>query len=164
MKWTYLFAVFTAGSYGENGMETFRLRTKVLNVCILGPVEVREYASDSDYEAIIQNMNGTERAPRVIICFCYGETIRGLLKAIHKLKLKGRFMILGSDGWSDRIDVARGYYEEAVGSLSIKAYSPLIKEFDSYFSNLNPSNNRRNVWFNEYWEETFRCYLIGMLF
>lgn len=25
--------------------------------------------------------------------------------------------------------------------------------------NLNPSNNKRNVWFNEYWEETFKCYL-----
>ena len=160
MKWTYIFAVYTAGSYGQNGMETFRIETKLLNVCILGPVEVREYASNTDYEAIISNMNRTKRA-RVIVCFCYGETIRGLLRAINKLNLKGRFIILGSDGWSDRIDVAQDYYEEAVGSLSIKAYSPLIKEFDSYFTQLNPSNNLRNVWFDEYWQERFKCYLTG---
>jgi len=160
MKWTYIFAVYTAGSYGQNGMETFRIETKLLNVCILDPVEIREYASSTDYEAIIQNMEKNKRA-RVIVCFCYGETIRGLLRAINKLNLKGRFIILGSDGWSDRIDVAQDYYEEALGSMSIKAYSPLIKEFDSYFTQLNPSNNLRNVWFDEYWQERFKCYLTG---
>lgn len=75
-------------------METFRMETKVLNVCLLGPVEIRDYASDKDYEAIILNMNITKRA-RVIVCFCYGKTIRGLLGAIHRLNLKGRFIILG---------------------------------------------------------------------
>ena len=64
-----------------------------------------------------------------------------------------------SDGWSDRNEIAEDYYEEAVGSLSIKAYSPLIKEFDDYFTALNPSNNLRNVWFNEYWEERFQCHV-----
>jgi hypothetical protein len=64
-----------------------------------------------------------------------------------------------SDGWSDRIDVAQDYYEEAVGSLSFKAYSPVVTEFNEYFQNLNPVNNLRNVWFNEYWQERFKCFI-----
>ena len=32
-------------------------------------------------------------------------------------------------------------------------------EFNDYFTNLNPANNKRNVWFNEYWEEMFKCYI-----
>lgn len=64
-----------------------------------------------------------------------------------------------SDGWSDRIDVAKDYYEEALGSFSIKAYSPVVEEFNDYFINLNPSNNLRNVWFVEYWEDRFKCYI-----
>ncbi len=67
--------------------------------------------------------------------------------------------LLKSDGWSDRIDVAKDYYEEAVGSFSIKAYSPKVTEFDRYFTNLNPANNLRNEWFNEYWEEMFKCHI-----
>jgi hypothetical protein len=55
--------------------------------------------------------------------------------------------------------VAVGYHEEAMGSLSVKAYSPLVKEFDNYFMSLNPSNNLRNIWFNEYWEARFNCYI-----
>ncbi len=55
--------------------------------------------------------------------------------------------------------MARGYYEEALGSLSVKAYSPLVKEFDEYFTALNPENNLRNVWFEEYWQERFECYI-----
>lgn len=82
------------------------------------------------------------------------------IKDITTIKhLKLNLIFDKSDGWSDRIDVAQDYYEEAEGSLSIKAYSPLIHEFDGYFTGLNPSNNARNVWFNEYWEERFKCYL-----
>ena len=43
--------------------------------------------------------------------------------------------------------------------MSVKAYSPVVKEFDDYFISLNPSNNLRNVWFEEYWQERFHCHL-----
>ena len=139
-------------------MDAFHSETSLLNICLAVYTKIRESAKEDVYEKLIIKMNKIPKA-RVIVCFCYGETIRGLLAAIHRLNLKGRFTILGSDGWSDRIDVAQDYYEEAEGSLSIKAYSPLIEEFDNYFTSLTPSNNARNVWFNEYWEERFKCYL-----
>jgi hypothetical protein len=81
---------------------------------------------------------------------------------LNGYKLKYNFIFdkkQNSDGWSDRIDVAKDYYEEAVGSFSIKAYSPKVTEFDKHFANLNPSNNLRNEWFNEYWEEMFKCHI-----
>jgi hypothetical protein len=43
--------------------------------------------------------------------------------------------------------------------MSVKAYSPVVKEFDNYFISLDPSNNLRNVWFEEYWQERFKCHL-----
>ncbi len=75
-------------------MEAFRNETSYLNICLAMYEKIREYASDEDYENIIKKMNGTEKA-RVIVCFCYGETVRGLLSAIHRLNLKGRFLIVG---------------------------------------------------------------------
>jgi ABC-type branched-subunit amino acid transport system substrate-binding protein len=158
MNWTYVFAIYTDGSYGQAGMEAFRNETSYLNICLALYEKIREYASDEDYELVIRKMNHTANA-RVIVCFCYGETVRGLLGAMQRLGLATRFLILGSDGWSDRIDVAKDYYEEAVGSFSIKAYSPKVTEFDKYFINLSPANNARNVWFNEYWEEMFKCHI-----
>ena len=55
--------------------------------------------------------------------------------------------------------MAKGYYEEALGSFSIKAYSLRVKEFDEYFESLKPSNNFRNIWFKEYWQERFKCHI-----
>lgn len=82
------------GSYGQAGMEAFRNETLYLNMCLVEYEKIKEYASDEDYELVIKKMNKTTNAT-VIVCFCYGETVRGLLIAINKLNLKGRFLILG---------------------------------------------------------------------
>lgn len=95
MNWTYIFAIYTDGSYGQAGMEAFRNETNYLNICIASYEKIRAYASMEDYEIIIRKMNQTTSNANVIVCFCYGETVRGLLGAINKLGLKGRFLILG---------------------------------------------------------------------
>ncbi len=59
-------------------MEAFRTETAHLNICLAVYEKIREYASDSDYERSIKKMNETTKA-RVIVCFCYGETIRGMV-------------------------------------------------------------------------------------
>lgn len=94
MNWTYVFAIYTDGSYGQGGMEAFRNRTSYLNICLVMYEKITQYANDEDYENLIKRMNDTQSA-RVIVCFCYGETIRGLLAAINRLGLKGRFIIIG---------------------------------------------------------------------
>lgn len=66
----------------------------MLNICLAVYEKIKEYAVDNVYEALILKMNAIPKA-RVIVCFCYGETIRGLLRAIHKLNLIGRFIIVG---------------------------------------------------------------------
>ena len=113
MNWTYIFAVYTdgkeilatileklitpfdiLGSYGQAGMEAFRNETVYLDICLTEYEKIQEYATPNDYEILIKKLNRTQKA-RVIVCFCYGETVRGLLSAMNKLKLKGRFLILG---------------------------------------------------------------------
>lgn len=32
--------------------------------------------------------------------------------------------------------------------------------FDQYFTSRSLENNRRNIWFNEFWEDDFRCKLM----
>lgn len=114
MKWTYLFAIYTEGefrlnsveitfwltviwlkgNYGQAGMDAFHSETSLMNICLAVLTKIRESARKEVYENLIIKMNKISKA-RVIVCFCYGETIRGLLAAIHRLNLKGRFTILG---------------------------------------------------------------------
>jgi hypothetical protein len=82
----------------------------------------------------------------VIVCFCEGMTVRGLLNAIKFLNITNRFLIIGSDGWADRQDVVEGLEQQAVGSISIRIHSPAVKSFDDYYFALNPFENHRNPW------------------
>ena len=75
---------------------------------------------------------------RVVVCFCEGRTVRGLLAAIRANKLEGLFHIMGrygngadyqhflkndnlhsSDGWADRADVIQGLETAAVGKVLV---------------------------------------------
>lgn len=40
-------------------------------------------------------------------------------------------------------------------------FFPLLPGFDEYFTGLTLENNRRNVWFAEFWEENFDCRLLS---
>lgn len=104
----------------------------------------------------MKNLAEDENA-NVIVCFCEGMTVRGLLMAIKQLNLTNRFMIIGSDGWADRQDVISELEEQAVGSISIRIHSTYIKSFDEYYFALDPFENHRNPWFREFWEDKFHC-------
>ena len=68
-------------------MEAFRNETSYLNICLALYEKMREYASEEDYESVIRKMNKTTNA-RVIVCFCYGETIRGVYYSFLIIKKK----------------------------------------------------------------------------
>lgn len=111
---------------------------------------------DEKFEEMMANLQQDDTA-RVIVCFCEGMTVRGMLKAIKSLNMTNRFLIIGSDGWADRQDVVSDYELQAVGSISIRIHSPSLKSFDDYYFALNPFENHRNPWFREFWEDKFHC-------
>ncbi|VDD80304.1 unnamed protein product [Mesocestoides corti] len=110
-----------------------------------------------------------DRKAKVVVCFCQGETMAGIFKAMKTLGLEGRgYMFIGTDGWSDRLDVLgpvvnakteeRAYSRLALGSFSIKLHSPKVEGFDEYFTSLTPDTHHNvNPWFTEFWEQKFDC-------
>jgi hypothetical protein len=75
-------------------MEAFRNELLHLNVCFAAYEKIKLNVEEKDVTQLIARFNQTTAA-RVIVCFCYGETVRELLIAIKKLNLTGRFLILG---------------------------------------------------------------------
>ncbi|XP_069676283.1 metabotropic glutamate receptor 1-like [Periplaneta americana] len=155
-NWTYVSAVNTDENYGQSGIQAFRELAEKANVCIAKEDSVLSNAEDDMFDSVILKLNEDQNA-RVVVCFCEGMTVRGLLAATKRLNLTGRFLFLGSDGWADRSDVTDGYESQARGSISIRINSPNVTEFDDYYFNLNPYNNARNPWFREFWQYRFNC-------
>ncbi|XP_018331410.1 metabotropic glutamate receptor 5-like [Agrilus planipennis] len=155
-NWSYVSIVNTNENYGQSGIQAFREVAELADVCIAQENSILSGATHDAFDKVILNLKRDDKA-RVVVCFCEGLTIRGLLMATRRLNLTNHFLFIGSDGWADRNDVTEGYEAEAWGSISIRIYSPYVKEFDDYYLSLRPNTNTRNPWFKELWETHFGC-------
>nr|XP_015824998.2 metabotropic glutamate receptor 1 isoform X1 [Nothobranchius furzeri]XP_054597741.1 metabotropic glutamate receptor 1 isoform X1 [Nothobranchius furzeri] len=160
-NWTYVSAVHTEGNYGESGMEVFKEIASQEGLCIAHSDKIYSNAGEKHFDRLLRKLR--ERLPkaRVVVCFCEGMTVRGLLMAMRRLGVAGEFLLIGSDGWADRVEVVEGYEHEAVGGITVKLHSEEVSSFDNYFLKLKLSTNTRNPWFPEFWQYRFQCRLPG---
>ncbi|XP_071335420.1 metabotropic glutamate receptor 1 isoform X2 [Trachinotus anak] len=160
-NWTYVSAVHTEGNYGESGMEAFKELASQEGLCIAHSDKIYSNAGEKHYDRLLRKLR--ERLPkaRVVVCFCEGMTVRGLLMAMRRLGVFGEFLLIGSDGWADRYEVVEGYEQEAEGGITMKLQSEVVKSFDDYYLKLRLDTNTRNPWFPEFWQYRFQCRLLG---
>nr|3KS9_A Chain A, Metabotropic glutamate receptor 1 [Homo sapiens]3KS9_B Chain B, Metabotropic glutamate receptor 1 [Homo sapiens] len=162
-NWTYVSAVHTEGNYGESGMDAFKELAAQEGLSIAHSDKIYSNAGEKSFDRLLRKLR--ERLPkaRVVVCFCEGMTVRGLLSAMRRLGVVGEFSLIGSDGWADRDEVIEGYEVEANGGITIKLQSPEVRSFDDYFLKLRLDTNTRNPWFPEFWQHRFQCRLPGHL-
>ncbi|XP_038160133.1 metabotropic glutamate receptor 1 isoform X1 [Cyprinodon tularosa] len=160
-NWTYVSAVHTEGNYGESGMEAFKELASQEGLCIAHSDKIYSNAGEKHFDRLLRKLR--ERLPkaRVVVCFCEGMTVRGLLMAMRRLRVYGEFLLIGSDGWADRYEVVEGYEQEAEGGITMKLQSEVVKSFDEYYLKLRIDKNTRNPWFAEFWQYRFQCRLTG---
>ncbi|XP_076466154.1 uncharacterized protein LOC143297622 [Babylonia areolata] len=161
-NWTYISTVHSDGNYGMRGMEMFTDLVASYNICIASTDNVASSDSKLEFDRVVDTLKKTPNAS-VVVCFCEGITVKKLLQAISRKRVDGRFLIIGSDGWGNRLDVVEGQERTASGAISIKLYSPPLPHFDRYYGSLRPDGSvvHRNPWFTEFWQEKFHCYLPG---
>ena len=63
-------------------------------ICEAVSDKVPNNAEDSAYDNVIKNLKEKPNA-RVVVCFCEGMTIRGLLDATRRLGVEGQFLFIG---------------------------------------------------------------------
>ncbi|XP_069462798.1 metabotropic glutamate receptor 1 isoform X2 [Ambystoma mexicanum] len=160
-NWTYVSAVHTDGNYGESGMEAFKELAAQEGLCIAHSDKIYSNAGEKSFDRLLKKLR--ERLPkaRVVLCFCEGMTVRGILMAMRRLGVAGEFLLIGSDGWADRDEVIEGYEAEANGGITIKLQSEEVLSFDEYFLGLHLNTNTRNPWFKEFWQHRFQCRIPG---
>ncbi|KAM7536530.1 hypothetical protein Aperf_G00000087319 [Anoplocephala perfoliata] len=155
--------------YGDSGISALKARMNTLGICSEIERKIDNKETAEAFLLLAEDIFSPSRKAKVIICFCQGETVEGLLQAMNTLKLHDMgYTLIGTDGWSDRLDVLGppintatneyAYSRIARGSFTIKLHSPKIKDFDDYFTSLTPQNHRNiNPWFTEFWEQKFNC-------
>ncbi|CAD7684933.1 unnamed protein product [Nyctereutes procyonoides] len=82
-----------------------------------------------------------------------------ILAAAKRADQVGHFLWVGSDSWGSKINPLHQHEDIAEGAITIQPKRATVEGFDAYFTSRTLENNRRNVWFAEYWEENFNCKL-----
>ncbi|KAF4795684.1 hypothetical protein TURU_091397 [Turdus rufiventris] len=84
------------GNYGESGMEAFKELAAQEGLCIAHSDKIYSNAGEKSFDRLLRKLR--ERLPkaRVVVCFCEGMTVRGILIAMRRLGVLGEFLLIGS--------------------------------------------------------------------
>ncbi|XP_008319059.1 metabotropic glutamate receptor 4 isoform X1 [Cynoglossus semilaevis] len=127
-------------------------------VCVSQSVKIPREPKQGEFDKVIRRLKETSNA-RVVIIFANEDDIRRLLHAAKKANQTGHFIWVGSDSWGSKISPVVHQEEMAEGAVTILPKRQSIKGFDRYFISRTLENNRRNIWFAEFWENNFSCKL-----
>lgn len=159
MQWNYVSTVASEGNYGESGVDAFIQRSREDGgLCISQSLKIPREPKLNEFDKIIRRLSENPNA-RVVIIFANEDDIRRLLQAAKKANQTGHFIWVGSDSWGSKISPILNQEEMAEGAVTILPKRQSIKGFDRYFTSRTLENNRRNIWFAEFWENNFQCKL-----
>ncbi|XP_071810181.1 metabotropic glutamate receptor 3-like isoform X1 [Asterias amurensis] len=156
--WTYVSTIASEGNYGESGIYEFQKEAALRNICIARAEKILSSADSQTYDKIITRLKKKQNA-KVVVLFTRVEDARDLLSAAMRANHSESFIWLASDGWGAQETPVKGREIVAEGAITIELQTRKIRQYDKYFLNLNPTNNARNPWFKEFWEQKFKCTL-----
>uniref|UniRef100_A0AAR2IZM5 G-protein coupled receptors family 3 profile domain-containing protein n=1 Tax=Pygocentrus nattereri TaxID=42514 RepID=A0AAR2IZM5_PYGNA len=140
MGWNYVSTLASEGNYGESGVEAFiQISREIGGVCIAQSLKIPREPRPGEFDKIIVRLLETPNA-RAIIMFANEDDISDCHRRINEA-------------------FCRSVYSAVILYSGVTSRCPVSTAFDRYFRSRSLSNNRRNVWFAEFWEENFNCKL-----
>eukprot|EP00112_Aurelia_sp_Birch-Aquarium-sp1_P023954 Seg734.17 transcript_id=Seg734.17/GoldUCD/mRNA.D3Y31 product="Metabotropic glutamate receptor 3" protein_id=Seg734.17/GoldUCD/D3Y31 len=155
-KWRYIAMISSHGNYGERCSDLFRKAAKAQKICIPVDIIIPEHSKTDDYKFALNKILKIGSI-RVVYLFLIENDLIQFFQIAENMKNKtGHLQFVVSDGWGSRAYIAPDK-TVANGSITFQVETEEVKEFRDYFLNLKPATNTRNIWFNNFWEETFNC-------
>ncbi|KAM4612458.1 metabotropic glutamate receptor 6-like [Discoglossus pictus] len=159
LGWNYVSTLASEGNYGESGVEAFvQISREAGGVCIAQSIKIPREPRPGEFDKVIRRLLETPNA-RGIIIFANEDDIKRVLEATQRANQTGHFLWVGSDSWGSKTSPVLNLEEVAEGAVTILPKRASIDGFDQYFTSRTLENNRRNIWFAEFWEDDFKCKL-----
>ncbi|XP_073681463.1 glutamate receptor, metabotropic 6b isoform X2 [Garra rufa] len=159
MGWNYVSTLASEGNYGESGVDAFiQISREAGGLCIAQAIKIPREPRPGEFDKIIKRLMETSNARGVII-FANEDDIKRVLEAAKRANLTGHFLFVGSDSWGAKNSPILNLEDVAEGAVTILPKRASIEGFDQYFTTRSLENNRRNIWFAEFWEDDFKCKL-----
>lgn len=79
-------------------MEAFKELAAQEGLCIAHTDKIYSNAGEKSFDRLLKKLRDRLPKARVVVCFCEGMTVRGLLMAMKRLAVIGEFLLIGRYG------------------------------------------------------------------
>lgn len=155
-NWKYIALVSSQGNYGQRASELFRNAAEAQGICIPVDKSMPDNANAGDYKYVIEKIKQYNQVTAVFLVLTDFQLIDFFETAERMKNETSNLNFVASDGWGTRSFIAPASVV-ANGTFTFQVQSEEVLEFREYFLKLKPKSNTRNVWFKEFWEQTFEC-------
>lgn len=135
---------------------TFLISNPYIGICIGAEGKLPEKYDKEQYQAVTDLLVRADSAKSVIF-FCREVQLASFLSEMHKQVRKLENMQFIGSETMDQPWILERARRITARVIYTRPLSKSIRDFDEYFSNLNPAKNWRNPWFKDFYEETMNC-------
>ncbi|CAI9731371.1 metabotropic glutamate receptor 6-like [Octopus vulgaris] len=161
LKWSYINVIFEDSEYGA--WLTYKLQEILRNnrVCIAANIMIPPFSNTlgkkQSYDMIATRLLRHPLARGVLIVTESDETAAAIIAGVKRQGGSRRIAFLGI-GWGKNIKYS-GIENELEGTLVLQLTENAVISFDDYMDQKKPNKNKRNPWFQKFWQEVFKCKL-----
>lgn len=161
-NWTYISVIYTAGSYGSNGLREVSKEARKNGICIAHVEGIDNDFDEDDFDGVVRNLVKNERA-KVVVLFVFTSHGRKIFEAIDRAHLAGKFIFITSEGFN--AGIVRSMKQHASNLLHLLIPGGPFRDipwgdkgFVKYYHSLNPWNNATGIkWYGQYFPHKVGC-------
>ncbi|NXM41849.1 GRM6 protein, partial [Gymnorhina tibicen] len=161
LGWSYVSTLASEGNYGESGVEAFVQSSREAGgLCIAQSIKIPREPKPGEFAKVIGRLMETSTA-RGVVLFANEDDIRLPVPSQSSPACwSSSQSIPVQSGPLPVAPQSPGVHPSSSQSIQFPSQSfPVHPSFDEYFTSRSLENNRRNLWFHEFWEDDFNCRL-----
>ena len=153
-KWNHISTLYSSNRYGQPAINAFHKLANQERICLDISESLDDHFTPQEYDKVAMKLYNSEAS--VVVLFASLHNVKGILDAVLRVnETKRQFLWLASDSWSEFNDDK--YSDITIGKWGTAPSSPHVLSFNDYYSQLTPTTNERNPWFNELYQYYYNC-------
>ena len=149
-EWEYVSVIFDDNDFGDSASNAFIDAVMERGICVdanIGIPLLEEPGANETIKEAVQSL--IKSTASVVVAFTDNDTISALFEELCSINNTRKFVWIASDKWASSQLVRDKFPEIARGMYGFQLHIDHIGEFNDYFSQLTPSTNIRNPFFND---------------
>ncbi|XP_071536993.1 uncharacterized protein [Panulirus ornatus] len=160
-NWMFINVIYDNDDKGKFLMETFRDFARKEDVCIGDSLGVPKRVSEEYAQELIETLSVLWKPKIIVLLMDDADNIRIVLEVAEKLGESEKFTFVAGSAWGNKPSITKGLDRISAGALTFTMETYDLPDFRAYIANLTLQSHDPfpEEWFEEYFQNKFRCRL-----